>query len=131
MSEGGVRGSSQTPRSLLIAGGAMLIVLLLVGLLLLQLGAVDTTGAGSDAKVSVAVSSASAGADADEQPLASLERPSGLAAGRTWSEGLEPGVQEAEFVAFRVGEHVPALGSGLADVDGPGAERAGRDRRRR
>jgi hypothetical protein len=45
-----------------------------------------------------------------------------LAPGRTWSEGLEPGVQEAEFVAFRVGQDVPALGSGLADVGGPGAE---------
>lgn len=55
MSEGGVRRSFQTPRSLLIAGGVMLIVLLLVGLLLLQLGASDTTGAGSDAKVIVAV----------------------------------------------------------------------------
>jgi hypothetical protein len=32
-------------------------------------------------------------------------------------------VQEAEFVAFRVGQDVPALGAGLADVDGPGAER--------
>ena len=42
--------------------------------------------------------------------------------GRTWSEGLEPGVQEAEFVAFWVGQHVPAVGAGLADVGGPGAE---------
>jgi hypothetical protein len=47
---------------------------------------------------------------------------SGLALARTWSEGLEPGVQEAEFVAFRVGQAVPALGAGLADVGGPGAE---------
>jgi len=31
-------------------------------------------------------------------------------------------VQEAEFVAFRVGQDVPALGAGLADVGGPGAE---------
>src|SRR5215469_10133402 len=54
---------------------------------------------------------------------ASLERPSGLAPGLAWSEGLEPGVQEAEFVAFRVGQDVPALGAGLADVGGPGAER--------
>src|SRR3981081_2625005 len=35
---------------------------------------------------------------------------------------MEPGVQEAEFVAFWVGQDVPALGAGLADVDGPGAE---------
>jgi hypothetical protein len=27
-------------------------------------------------------------------------------------------VQEAEFVAFRVGQDVPALGSGLADIGG-------------
>jgi hypothetical protein len=46
----------------------------------------------------------------------------GLAAGRTWSEGLEPGVQEAEFVAFWVGRDVPALGAGLADVGGRGGE---------
>src|ERR1017187_10871938 len=56
------------------------------------------------------------------KPPASLERPSGLAPGRTWSEGLEPGVQEAEFVAFWVGQDVPALGPGRADVGGPGAE---------
>src|SRR5439155_22879029 len=56
------------------------------------------------------------------KPPASLERPGGLAPVRTWSEGLEPGVQEAEFVAFWVGQDVPALGAGLADVDGPGAE---------
>jgi hypothetical protein len=31
-------------------------------------------------------------------------------------------VQEAEFVAFWVGQDVPALGAGLADVGGPGAE---------
>ena len=31
-------------------------------------------------------------------------------------------MQEAEFVAFRVGQDVPALGAGLADVGGPGAE---------
>ena len=31
-------------------------------------------------------------------------------------------MQEAEFVAFWVGQDVPALGAGLADVDGPGAE---------
>jgi hypothetical protein len=30
--------------------------------------------------------------------------------------------EEAEFVAFRVGQDVPALGSGLADIVGPGAE---------
>ncbi len=48
--------------------------------------------------------------------------PSGLASRRTWSEGLEPGVQEAEFVAFGVGQDMPALGAGLADVGGPGAE---------
>src|SRR5438093_7289117 len=56
------------------------------------------------------------------KPPASLERPSDLGPGRTWSEGLEPGVQEAEFVAFWVGQDVPALSAGLADVDGPGAE---------
>jgi hypothetical protein len=37
-------------------------------------------------------------------------------------EGVEPGVQEAEFVAFRVGQNVPALGAALADVGGSGAE---------
>src|SRR5262249_60988518 len=47
---------------------------------------------------------------------------SALAPVRTWSARLEPGVQEAEFVAFRVGQDVPALGAGLADVGGPGAE---------
>jgi hypothetical protein len=31
-------------------------------------------------------------------------------------------VQEAEFVAFWVGQDVPAFGAGLADVGGPGAE---------
>jgi len=31
-------------------------------------------------------------------------------------------VQEAEFVAFRVGENVPAFGAALADVGGSGAE---------
>ena len=31
-------------------------------------------------------------------------------------------MQEAEFVAFWVAQDVPALGAGLADVDGPGAE---------
>jgi hypothetical protein len=31
-------------------------------------------------------------------------------------------VQEAEFVAFWVGQNVPALGAALADVGGPGAE---------
>jgi hypothetical protein len=35
---------------------------------------------------------------------------------------LDPGAQEAEFVAFWVGQNVPALGAGLADVDRPGAE---------
>ena len=35
---------------------------------------------------------------------------------------LEPGVQEAEFVAFWVAQDVPALGAGLTDVHGPGAE---------
>lgn len=39
------------------------------------------------------------------------------------SEGLEPGTQEAELVAFRVDQDVPALGAGLTDVGGPGAER--------
>jgi len=62
------------------------------------------------------------GALTDEQPPASLELPSGPASGRTWSEGLQPGVQQAEFVAFWVGQDVPALGTGLAGVGGPGAE---------
>jgi len=31
-------------------------------------------------------------------------------------------VQEAEFVAFWVGQNVPALGAALADVGGSGAE---------
>ena len=31
-------------------------------------------------------------------------------------------MQEAEFVAFWVGQDVPALGAGLTDVGGPGAE---------
>jgi hypothetical protein len=48
--------------------------------------------------------------------------PSGLASRCTRSEGREPGVQEAEFVAFWVGQDMPALGAGLADVGGPGAE---------
>ena len=39
-----------------------------------------------------------------------------FAPGRIRSEGLEPGVQQAEFVALRVGQDVPALGAGLADV---------------
>jgi hypothetical protein len=38
------------------------------------------------------------------------------------SAGLESGAQEAELVAFRVGQHVPAFCAGLADVGGPGAE---------
>src|ERR1017187_1385312 len=42
--------------------------------------------------------------------------------GCLWLEGLEPGVQEAEFVAFWVGQNVPALGAALADVGGSGAE---------
>lgn len=42
--------------------------------------------------------------------------------GCLWLEGLEPGVQEAEFVAFWVGQNVPALGTALADVGGSGAE---------
>jgi hypothetical protein len=36
--------------------------------------------------------------------------------------GLEPGVQEAEFAAFRVGQNVPALAAALADVGVSGAE---------
>jgi hypothetical protein len=40
----------------------------------------------------------------------------------TWSEGLEPAAQEAELVAFWVGQNVPALGASLAYVGGPGAE---------
>jgi hypothetical protein len=39
-----------------------------------------------------------------------------------WSEGLEPCAQEAEFVAFWVGQNVPTLGTSLADVGWPGAE---------
>ena len=31
--------------------------------------------------------------------------------------------QQAELVALRVGQHVPGLGPGLSDLDGPGAER--------
>lgn len=38
------------------------------------------------------------------------------------SEGLQAGAQEAELIAFRVGQGVPALGAGLTDVDRPGAE---------
>ena len=45
-----------------------------------------------------------------------------MAPARTWSEGLEPGAQEAEFVAFWVGQNVPALAASLADVGGPGAK---------
>src|SRR5271165_6007244 len=41
---------------------------------------------------------------------------SGQPPGRLWLERLEPAVQEAEFVAFRVGQDVPALGAVLADV---------------
>jgi hypothetical protein len=36
--------------------------------------------------------------------------------------GREPGAQEAEFVAFRVGQDVPAFAAGLANVGGPGAD---------
>ena len=31
-------------------------------------------------------------------------------------------MQEAEFVAFWIGQDAPAFGAGLADVGGPGAE---------
>src|SRR5215470_9258275 len=41
---------------------------------------------------------------------------------RTSSEWLELAPQEAEFVAFRIGQDVPALGARLADIGGPGAE---------
>jgi hypothetical protein len=51
-----------------------------------------------------------------------LTRSSRLAPGTRWSEGLEPCAQEAEFVAFWVGQNVPTLGAILADVGGPGAE---------
>jgi hypothetical protein len=51
-----------------------------------------------------------------------LTRSSRVAPRRTWSEGLEPCVQEAEFVAFWVGQNVPTLGASLADVGWPGAE---------
>jgi hypothetical protein len=44
------------------------------------------------------------------------------APGCSWSEGLDLGVQEAEFIAFRVGQNVPAFGAALADVGGSGAE---------
>src|SRR5579859_1602803 len=47
---------------------------------------------------------------------------SGQPPGCLWLEGLEPGVQEAEFVAFWVGQDVPALGASLADVGGSGAQ---------
>ncbi len=43
--------------------------------------------------------------------------------GRPLTEGLEPGAQQAEFVALGVGQDVPALGARLADVGGPGTER--------
>lgn len=39
----------------------------------------------------------------DEQTPGLTRTTERLAPGRTWSEGLEPGVQEAEFVAFWVG----------------------------
>src|ERR1700729_1327971 len=39
------------------------------------------------------------------------------------SAGLESGAQEAELVAFWIGQDVPAFCAGLADVGGPGAER--------
>jgi hypothetical protein len=51
-----------------------------------------------------------------------LTRSSRLGPGARWSEGLEPCAQEAEFVAFWVGQNVPTLGASLADVSGPGAE---------
>ena len=50
--------------------------------------------------------------------MASILR-SGLAWG---SAGLEAGAEEAELVAFRVGQDVPGFCAGLADVGGAGAE---------
>ena len=41
---------------------------------------------------------------------------------RRRSAGLEAGAEEAELVAFRVGEDVPGLGAGLANAGGLGAE---------
>jgi len=55
-------------------------------------------------------------------PLAVVRTAPDSPPGCLWSEGLEPGVQEAEFVAFWVGQNVPALGAALADVGGSGAE---------
>ena len=47
------------------------------------------------------------------------------------SAGLEAGAEEAEFVAFRIGEDVPGFRAGLADVGRAGmyAKEWGRERR--
>jgi hypothetical protein len=68
---------------------------------------------GSNVPVPADIASALAARTASRlDPLGLLER-LGL---------LQPGAQEAELVAFRVGQDVPAFRAGLADVGGPGAK---------